>query len=164
MARTEADRDDLFAEAVSYARRVEGRLLTTAHPVLVGFKTSGDGSFYFGPNQVYHFDAAGRLRRAFVAGFLYRSQGTALVCLRRDRTDTETALLRSDMSETDATAFKSAMHAALRTLRTAMTENTWNPLRRHPAEDTALDTEIVALIDTILSAIPWLAPALVSRR
>lgn len=164
MARNEADREDLFAEAVTLVRRVEGQLAGCAESILAGIKASGDTSFYFGPNRVYHVDGEGRFRRAFVAGFLYRSQGDRLTRLRRNRTETETALLRIEMTDHEAAEFQTAMHDALRTFQTAITSGSWGVLRQQPVDDHSFETEIAAMIDTILSATPWLAPALVVRR
>ncbi len=163
MARNESDREDLFAEAVTLVRRAEA-VLANSVPILAGIKTNGDVSFYFGPDCVYHVDAAGRFRRAFVDGFLYRSRGDGLSRLRRDRTETETALLRTDLPDDEAMRFLTAMHDSLRTLRTAITTGTWTVLRQQPADDPLLGAEITTMIDTILSATPWLAPALVVRR
>lgn len=164
MARNEADREDLFAEAVTLVRRVEGPLAGCAEPVLVGIKASGDSSFYFGPDRVYHVDGEGRFRRGFVAGLLYRSQGDRLTRLRRDRTETETALLRTEMTDHEAAEFQTAMHFHLRLLQAAITSGSWGGLRRHPVDDHSFEAEIAAMIDTILSTTPWLAPALVVRR
>lgn len=164
VARTEADREDLFAEAVTLARRVEGRAPASAIPWIAGIKTNGDVSFYFGPDRVYHFDGAGRFRRGFVEGLLYRSQGDRLIRLRRDRTESETALLRSDLTNEETAAFLAVMQIQLRTLQTAITTGALIVSRRHPAEDDAMETAIAAQIDMILHATPWLAPALVVRR
>ncbi len=164
VARTEADREDLFAEAATLVRRVEGCAHGSTTPFIAGIKTNGDSSFYFGPDRVYHFDDVGRFRRAFVDGLLYRSQGGRLIRLRRDRTETETALLRSELVDEEALAFQSAMQTHLRKLQASLTAGTFLVSRRHPAEDAAMETAIAAQIATILSATPWLAPALVARR
>lgn len=164
MARQEADREDLFAEAVTLVRRMELILPDDAASILVGFKTTGDSSFYFNPDRVYHFDDAGRFRRAFVDRLLYRSQGDRLVRLRRDRTATETALLRSELADEETLAFQTAMQTHLRGLQAALTSATFRVSRRHPTEDAAIETAIAAQIDMILHATPWLAPALVARR
>lgn len=165
VARTEADREDLFAEAVTLARRVEGRAPASAIPWIAGIKTNGEVSFYFGPDRVYHFDGAGRFRRGFVEGLLYRSQGDRLIRLRRDRTESrQTALLRSDLTNEETAAFLAVMQIHLRTLQTAITTGELIVSRRHPVEDDAMETAIAAQIATILSATPWLAPELVVRR
>jgi hypothetical protein len=164
VARHEADREDLFAEAVTLSRRWEGTLPACSVPVFGGFKTSGDFSFYFGPDRVYHFDDEGRLRRAYVAGFLYRSHGDVLSRLRRERTTTETALLRSELTADESSAFREEMTANLAELRQAFDKRTAVTLRRFPDDDLQLEADLGAALDTIIAADPWLSPPLVRRR
>ncbi|MEZ6044739.1 MAG: hypothetical protein R3C11_03990 [Planctomycetaceae bacterium] len=45
----------------------------------------GAAFLYLGPDPVYHFDAAGRLKRAYVEGLLYRTQESTLARLERLR-------------------------------------------------------------------------------
>lgn len=163
MARNEADREDLFAEAVTLVRRWEGTMPACSVPLLVGFKDRGDVSFYFGPDQVYHCDGDGRFRRAYVHGYLYRSQGDRLVRMRRHRTESETALLRTDLTQAETAAFRTDMVAALNQLREAWGTRTVTTLRQFPADDGRMDADILSAIETILAADPWLAPVFVQR-
>lgn len=163
MARHEADREDLFAEAVTLTRRWEGTMPACSVPLLAGFKTTGETSFYFGPDRVYHFDDAGRLRRAYVAGFLYRSAGTTLSRLRRDRSETETTLLRSELTAAEMDTFRAEMTTHLAALRQAFGEQTALSLRRFPAEDTWLEADLATKLGTTISVTPWLSPPLVRR-
>lgn len=163
MARQETDREDIFAEAVSLIRRWEGTVPVCSVPVLAGFKTHGDVSFYFGPDRVYHSDTDGRLRRAYVEGFLYRSHGDGLSRLRRERSETETALLRTDLSSDEIVVFRAEMAAHLRRLRDALVANASTTLRRFPEDDHRLESDLVTVIGTIMDATPWLAPAIVRR-
>ena len=83
MARQEVDREDLIAEAVALRRRIELALPGCDNPVVAGYRSTGALSLYFGADPVYQFDERGRLRRAFVGGHLYRTQGTTLAELTR---------------------------------------------------------------------------------
>jgi hypothetical protein len=74
MSRNESDREDLMAEATALRRRVQLQVPGEALSIIAGFRDEGRVSIYFGPDPVYHFDEQGRLRRAFVAGRLYRTQ------------------------------------------------------------------------------------------
>jgi len=56
--------------------------------VIARFRADGSPSIYFGSDPVYHFDEAGRLRRAFVEEQLFRTQGDTLARLTRTRTAT----------------------------------------------------------------------------
>jgi hypothetical protein len=163
MARQEADRDDLFAEAVSLIRRWEGRMPACSVPVLAGFKAHGETSFYFEPDRVYHYDTEGRLRRAFIDGLLYRSREDTLTRLRRERTESETALLRSDLTSDEVVAFRTDMVAHLGRLRNALRDGVVTTLRRFPEADSKLESDFATVIGTIIDATPWLAPIIVRR-
>src|SRR5262245_19900425 len=105
MSRHEADREDLMAEATALARRVKLSVPGEVERVVAGFRATGRLSIYFGGEPVYHFDAEGRLRRAFVNGLLYRTQGTTLARLRRERSAEVTELRRRDLSPTELRQF-----------------------------------------------------------
>lgn len=117
MARNESDREDLMREATALTRRVELILTDIAEPIVVGFRDStGWASFYFGQDPVYTFDAEGRLRRAYVDGFLYRTQGTTLARLFRERTLEATHLLRHDLTADELQTFLDTMKQRLQRL------------------------------------------------
>ncbi|MGH7129995.1 MAG: hypothetical protein ACREJB_15520, partial [Planctomycetaceae bacterium] len=81
-------------EATALARRVEIVCPDETEPVIAGVREDGTLSVYFGADPAYHFDASGRLRRAFAAGCLYRTQGHTLARLLRRRTASVVELLR----------------------------------------------------------------------
>jgi hypothetical protein len=164
MARTETDRDDLFAEAVALTRRWEGVVPACPVPIMAGFKVNGDVSIYFGPDRVYHCDAEGRFRRAFIDGLLYRTHGETLSRMRRDRSEAETSLLRSELSAIEAEAFRDEMVTHLAELRQALLNGELTALRRFPSDDARIESDLAMMIGTIVNAQPWLAPALVTRR
>ncbi len=105
MARHEADREDLLHEAIALVRRAEWKVPFQTDPVVAGFKRSGGWSVYFGSDPVYQFDTQGRLRRAFADGDLWRTQGTTLARLHRERTDRNMELLRHDLLPSELTEF-----------------------------------------------------------
>src|SRR5262245_3342321 len=105
MSRHESDREDLMAEATALRERIALQLGGETEHVVLGFRDNGGWSLYFGSDPVFHFDAAGGLRRAFVDGELYRSQGTTLARLTRTRTDREVQLVRHDLSQGELEEF-----------------------------------------------------------
>ena len=112
MARHEADREDLFAELAALNPRVEVRVDGEGGTVCAGRRESTGGwSLYLTPDRVYHFDGEGRLRRAYLEGFLYRSEGATLSRLRRERSTDETALMRTDLDADELAEFVSAMRS-----------------------------------------------------
>jgi len=115
MARQESDRDDLFAELAALSPRLELQIPGGPEAVCAGRRESTGGwSLFFGPDRVYHFDGEGRLRRAYVEGFLYRSEGTTLSRLRRQRSAGETTLLRHDLNATELATFLNGMRSTIR--------------------------------------------------
>lgn len=169
MARVEADREDLFAEAVVLTRRLEAKRTTPSTSgesdwLVAGIRESGAVSIYLGPDCVYHWDDAGRLRRAYLAGDLYRTQGMTLSRLRRERSDIETALVRHDLSASELVAFQSAMHLVLGRLMSSLGRSDWTIVRQIPSDDARLLPDILARIRSALSSDSWIAPAIPGKR
>jgi hypothetical protein len=120
MSRRESDREDLLREATALVERAEVEVEGLAEPVVVGFRKDGAASVFFGADPVYQFNSAGELRRAFVDGLLYKAEQGKLVSLQRERTESETALVRGALSESETAAFVSSMQDWLTRLRAAM--------------------------------------------
>lgn len=164
MARQEADREDLFAEAIALARRIEGRIDARTDLVILGFRPSGWLSVYLGPDLMYQFDDQGRLRRAFVSGCLYRSQRTTLACLVRQRTTSETILLRRDLQPDELSAFRRHLLASLAPVISALEQNSFVVRRQVPENDGALPGDLRDHLKLVESCADWLAPAMAPRR
>src|SRR5512134_1308657 len=97
MARQESEREDLLREATALVERAELQLPSFAEPIVVGFRSGGAASFFFGSDPVYQFNSTGQLRRAFVAGKLLKAERGRLVALARERTAEEVALVRTGL-------------------------------------------------------------------
>jgi hypothetical protein len=123
MAREEADREDLLGEATAYVERIEWELdlpdLADA-TVFAGFRRDGAASFYFGSDHVYHFNAAGELRRAFHQGRLVKAERGRLVGMQRERSDTEVSLVSTEFSAAEAASFCQKTTRELSTLLAAL--------------------------------------------
>ncbi|MBW3542745.1 MAG: hypothetical protein KY476_20980 [Planctomycetes bacterium] len=166
MSRTETDREDLLAEAVALVRRVELRVPGLPENLVAGFRSDGRLSVYFGGDPAYHFDAAGRLRRAFVDGELFRTQGTTLARLRRTRTPAVTELVRWDLPLGELKAFIERMRGQCELLLRATEPEASAPgavLRRVPGDDHLLP-ELRRMLETILSTDEPLAPPIKGKR
>ena len=159
MARQESDREDFFAELAALSPRVE---LQWPHSdaVYAGRRESTGGwSVFFGPDRVYHFDASGRLRRAYVEGFLYRSEGETLSRLRRERSAAQTSLLRHDLDAGELRLYLAAMQAAIREFLKEIRGNRVSVLRVTPEHEDVLST-LAAALEISLGADPPLAAAI----
>ena len=113
-----------MAEAVALSPRVALLIPDRAAEIVAGWHTDGRWSVFFGGDPVYHFDSEDRLRRAFVAGNLHRSQGTTLSKLTRQGTATETVLLRHDLDSLELSTFLEAVRGNLEQLAHALHQGT----------------------------------------
>jgi hypothetical protein len=129
MAREEADREDLIAEATALVERAELELAGLAEPLVAGFRRDGCLSLYFGQDPVYHFNRAGELRRAFVDGLLYKAVGGRLCSLRRNRIPGETQLIGHDLSDAEAALVLRALTAQLQELQATIRAGQFQELR-----------------------------------
>ena len=132
MARLEARREDLMAEATALRERIEFVVEGEAEPVVAGFRSSGQWSLYFGSDPVYHFASDGALRRAFLGDDLYRSQGHTLARLRRARTGNEVQLVRHDLTLAELGQFLAQMADRLENLKIAIERGSAQITRQNP--------------------------------
>jgi len=120
MARKPNDREDLLREAKALVIRAELRVASFQEPIVVGFRSDGAASFYFGPEVVYQFNATGELRRAHLGGALFKSENRRLVRLTPTRTADSVELFRHEMTATESEEFLDAADKRLRQLREAL--------------------------------------------
>lgn len=117
MARQETDRDDLWAEAQALIRRAEWIASDEkTAPLLMGERENGWFSLYDGQDWFWQVDNENRIRRGFESPHLYRTQGTVLACLTRERTADETILHRTDLDAQATEAMLADVHQRLTTL------------------------------------------------
>ena len=173
MARHESDREDLFAELRSCPSKWElaidadhtdpdGAGTVGAGLVVAGFRDDERLSIFFGPDPVFHFDAQGRLRRAYVGGALLRTQGSTLARLERKRSPDETVLHRHDLTTSELNELLESVRDHLSGLRTALASGRVTMLREQSAQGItrkALQTGIEQVLETG----PQLAPAIPTR-
>lgn len=135
MARQENAREDLLAEATALVERAEFVIPIDADPVVVGFRKNGAASLYFGQDEAYHFDSAGRLRRAYLEGRLYKADGGRLASLSRNRLAGETQLTRHDLTDAETADFLGRLQRRLVALQAAVAAGTIRWLREVPDGD-----------------------------
>ena len=162
MDRHEADREDLIREAVALKTRVEWYVPGESEPVVTGVRSDLSLSIFFGQDLVYHFNSEGQLRRAYVDGFLFRTQGCTLARLQRKRSGAETILMRNDLTGLELAEFLASMRSRLAALRTAVQNGVATVLRSVVDESLAVD--FLVAIQASESASPPLAPPIAARR
>jgi hypothetical protein len=160
MAREESDREDLMREATALRRRIELQIPGLAETVIAGFRAEGRLSIYFGPDPVYQFDEQGGLRRAFVAGRLYRSEGNTLAKLTRVRTPQQTELQREDLDPESLRTFLDRMRSVLRELLSALRKSAAQTVQQVPPGDERIAPDLAAALDRILARTNALAPGI----
>jgi hypothetical protein len=163
MARHESDREDLMQEATGLTRRAEWQVPFFPEPVVAGFKRNGACSVYFGAEPVLQFDTSGGLRRAFFEGCLFRTQGTTLARLRRNRTDSESELLRHDLDESELAAFRVQAASWLYQLLQAIVDGEAIRLRQIPEQGEVVLDLCVLLRQVLSNGLP-LAAAIPGKR
>ncbi len=134
MARQEAHREDLLAEATALVERIEVQLPGQPEPMVVGFRRGGEASIYFGQDMAYHFNGSGQLRRGFRDGELLKADRGRLVGLTRRRTDTETQLVRREFDAAATAQFLGELNDRLALLRTALQVGAAEVLRQVPPD------------------------------
>ncbi|MFO1021660.1 MAG: hypothetical protein U0903_13330 [Planctomycetales bacterium] len=159
MARHEADREDLLEEARALVPRVEILSPEWSMPIVLGRRRDDFLSLYLGQDRVYHFDAEGGLRRAYVDGFLYRSAGSTLTRIRRTRTEEETTLLTQDLTSEELSDFLIGMRSDVQRLSSSLEKQDYEVLRQVPESGDPLPL-LVPLVTQVLQARAPLSPAL----
>ena len=152
MAREDHDREDLLAEATALVLRCELRVAGFDDPVFAGFRADGCGSVYFHPDEAYHFNTAGALRRAYRDGLLFKAERGRLVSLHRQRGARQVALVRHELGGDETAEFLGELRRRLQSLRAALDGGEYR------VERTVGDTE--ELIARLRS---WLPAALAAR-
>jgi hypothetical protein len=150
LARHEADREDLLAEATALVRRAELTGPGFTDPVVAGFRRDGSLSVYFGSDPAYHLDPQGRLKRAFHSGRLYRTQGETLAELTRERTATETTLRRRDLLTEGVEPFLAEMTGRMTNLLLQLRDGALRVTRQVPDSDESFRRDFDAAVDRML--------------
>jgi hypothetical protein len=161
MSRRESDREDLLREATALVQRMELNVAGLAEPIVVGFRRDGSASFFFGADQAYQFNTARELRRAYVDGLLYKAEKAErakkaetaehgrLIALRRERTESEVALIRSELTADETAAFLAAAENRLQRLQQALDSGSFILVGQVPAE-----ANVVRLVLDWLTVLP----------
>lgn len=132
MARNEQDREDLLSEATALVERIEIVPAGQETPVVIGFRSNGAASIYFGGDPVYHFTSSGSLRRTFIDGLLYKSVNGSLVSLRRERTEQAVQLVRHELTSVEQSHALDALKNRLESLRQAISSQSFEMIGQVP--------------------------------
>ncbi len=161
MAIHESEREDLMREATAFGRRTEFFIADHPDAVFVGFRDDGRVSIYWGSDPVHHFDTEGRLRRSYVDGQLYRTQGLTLARLTRQRSAGASELVRHDLSQHDLQGFLETMDRQLAALAEHIRSSHVQQQTQIPAQPDLLPM-VLAAVQRVLNSRERLAPLIKS--
>ncbi len=116
MARHETDREDLMREATALVNRVALRREGTSEETVIGFRTEGTLSIYFGTELVYQFNTDHELRRGYYKGCLLKANQRLLVSMRRNRESGSLQLLSTTWDSQQTQRFLEQVQLDLRQL------------------------------------------------
>jgi hypothetical protein len=105
VARVGEDREDLLRDARNLSPRVQLRARVGGRDTAVFAGFRGESlSLYFGPEPVFHFNAAGELRRAFLAGRIVKAENGQLFGMERVNGERQVELRTSAVSDNEQQA------------------------------------------------------------
>lgn len=164
MARIEADREDLFHEAKALSPAWELLIDSQPTPIVLGLRRDGRLSIYLHHDLCFHFNDRGQLLRAYCEdGCLYRTQGTTLARLRRERSPEATVLRRTDLEAAELETFVERYRSAVASLQVLLRHGAYRVLRSKP-DHAPSPTTLLDHLTLVQTATPSLAPPFPTRK
>lgn len=149
MAREEHQREDLMRDARAMVRRAEIEL-PPLPSLVMGKHPTGAASFFFGEDPVFHINSRGQLRRAYVAGRLYKAEGGELIEMERVRTPGQVELRSHTLSPSEREAFTTNVGHRLTDVVAHVDRGAYTLVAEVPAQSDVVD-EIVAWLRPFLA-------------
>ena len=138
MARHEEPREDLMREATALRERAELSVTGMEEAVIVGFRAGGAGCVYVGDDLSWQFNPRGELRRGFIEGRLLKAESGRLVALTRERSASETALVRHECTAEETAALLGTCATLLDQLQAVLAAGECQLVQQVPAEGDVL--------------------------
>ena len=111
MAIEEHDREDLLRDGRTMP--VRGEVVAGELTILVGFRSQGQLSLYWGSQRVFQFDEAGRIRRVFFEGRKFAADSGDLLELRRSARGGRVEFTRRQAAESTASTITDAVRQSI---------------------------------------------------
>ena len=127
MAKHEASREDLIRDAVAMVDRAE-YVSAAAETVVVGFRSSGAISFYFGDQPVYQFSTERKLRRVYWEGIVKAESGR-LTRWTKTYHDHAVQMIATPLESAEQATMLAEMQRRLIALRDGLGSGTWRLTR-----------------------------------
>jgi hypothetical protein len=140
VARVGEDREDLLRDARNLTPRVQIRAVIGGRDAAVFAGFRGESlSLYFGPEPVFHFNAAGELRRAFLAGRIVKAEDGRLFGMERILGENQVELRTSAVPEDEQQTVFADLAARLAGLRAAFARGEMTIEGQEPAGGDAVE-------------------------
>ncbi len=136
MAHQERNREDLLLEATALVERAEFQIAGESEAVVIGWRTNGAASIYFGQDVAYHFNSAGHLRRAFIEGRLIKAEDGQLASLVRHRSTDAVHLVRHDLMPAESAKLLAEAAGRINGVASALAGKQFQLLRQVPPDGT----------------------------
>ena len=120
MARESSDREDLLRDAVGIPHRIEFRMTPDEPSIVIGFRTNGAASIYWGQDEHFQFNTAGQLRRAYWQEQLVKADRGKLITMRREQQAGQTVLISRQMEQHETTHLLERIRGVMRRLTEAI--------------------------------------------
>ncbi|MEE3371589.1 MAG: hypothetical protein VX346_19815 [Planctomycetota bacterium] len=120
MARAQQPREELLRDATALVERVSLQVSYWTEPVVIGFRSNGAVSIYFGEDPVYQFNRDDELRRSHWRGQRIKAQQRQLKLLRQEPGSPRLQLSNTDLGTDQTNAFVDELAKRLELLRTAV--------------------------------------------
>jgi hypothetical protein len=149
MARQSQEREDLLRDARALMPRILLRMELDGQrvDVLAGFR--GEAlSLYFGDDPVFHFNASGELRRAFVDDQLIKAEDGRLVALTPRRSEVRTEFVATALDRRVEQRLLKEIDARLRRLSASLIARRFEIAGQEPSECDALARLLRRLADS----------------
>jgi len=154
MAREIHERENLLRDATALVQRVELKITATAraghspnrgfdlllpHTLFAGFRSQGQASLYLDDDPVYHFNQAGKVRRAFIDGQIIKAQHGQLVSWLRHQADQRVEMLPHRLAPHEQHEWLAALGQRLKALRQVLETRTYKLAGQIPEASNAVD-------------------------
>ena len=120
MARSQQPREELLRDATALVDRVSFQAGDWTEPVVVGFRSNGAASIYFGEDPVYQFNCDNELRRSHWRGKRIKAEQRQLQFLRQQPGSSRLQLSTIALDAHQTNEFLDELTKRLELLRTAV--------------------------------------------
>ncbi|MCA9263054.1 MAG: hypothetical protein KDA60_04375 [Planctomycetales bacterium] len=137
--RERREREDIMREATALVERAEFQIAGSSVVYIVGFRRNGALSLFCDEDPVFQFTSAHELRRGYWNGTLIKAEVGRLVRLIRQRSESESLLIRRELSVDESSEFLAKARETLDAIVSAHQQHATTVLQSHPEDLDVID-------------------------